>query len=1593
MSPASDQTPLDQVLDRSRQNLLDLSLRNRLISTPRGANRSSRLEIVDERADEVFRILVREQKAMTFLPSAPGPGDAESSLELFAPVDEGAAEGEEIAERHRDTRLQTQLTSEQLQSRLLSLYYDARTSEEEQGVSILYLALGFLEWYDSPSSDQPRFAPLLLIPVDLERPSVTSRFKLKYRDSEISTNLSLLAKLQQDFGVSLPDVPDTEDLQPTNYFSDIEKLIAAQSRWQVRRNDMVLWFFSFAKYLMYRDLDPENWPEHAPLTTNPMINKALIEGFKTEPPICGDDDKIDAVIDPNQAMHVTDADSSQALVIEEVRRGRNLVVQGPPGTGKSQTITNLIATAIKDGKKVLFVAEKMAALEVVKRRLDGLDLGALCLELHSNKANKKVVLAELDRTLKLGRPKAENVGESVEALVNARDRLNRHAEVLNTRLDPAGVTPHEVIGQLVRHYVGEAQAVRFRLPDAVRWSKKEYQERCGRLQNLQSFLKELGSPATHPWRGVERTESLLPTDRSTLMGQVDWVLASLAKVSSVGNKLAGLLHIRSQDANTLHTLHILADLGRRLVTAPPMDRAAMASSVWETQREQITELVRRGSEMAATRAELDNIVSDAAWEADLETVRQGLTRGWWVFRFLSRDYRNATKSLRGLSKAPLPKSNLDRLKLVDSILGCRSTRKWLEDARQALGADAFGSFWQGPGSDWPALDRIMKWEEACRGARLPKRFREISARIRNPEALSEPTTLLGECLPELLSQLTSVFQELSFNSSVAFGAKDLHVVALDELNSRLQAWQAAPEALARWINFRLRKSEIEQDGLIELIALIEKGETPAEAVGSQFRQAYHEALIRHCFAKHPELMKFDGMSYATIVEEFRRLDKRRIGLARQEVALAHFVQIPREGDLGEMAVIYREIAKKRRHLPIRKLLQEAGHALQAIKPVFMMSPISIAQFLAPGTLEFDLMVMDEASQVTPEDALGAMARAKQIVVVGDSKQLPPTGFFKKMLSDETLGEDDEVVNTGDLESILKLCESKGVPQRMLRWHYRSRHHSLIAVSNREFYGNELCVIPSPQSISPDHGLRFRFVGDGVFDRGGKASNQPEARAVAQAVIEHARRSPEKSLGVGTFSVAQRDAVLQEVELLRRGNADLEKFFAQGNSESGGSEPFFVKNLENIQGDERDVIFISVGYGKDKSGALFMNFGPLSNDGGERRLNVLISRARERCEVFSSITSDDIDTARAKSVGVRAFKHFLRFAKTGILEDQAPTGAGFDSEFERQVCSALQQHGYEVHPQVGTAGFRIDLAVVDADHPGRYLLGIECDGATYHSARWARDRDRLREQVLKDRGWTIHRIWSTDWFHRPKEQVAKTVAAIDAARAGLAAQDREEKDPEPPKPAQAIERAETTAADQTPENTAKPYIEASFAVPKETSIHDLPINKLAGIVRAVVAIEGPVHRDEVSRRIATLWGKHRLGSRMIDAINPAIDLAVRAQALDEEEGFLAIAGQTEVEVRNREQVQSMDLRKPDLLPPAEVRAALCQVVSRHLGIQRDDAPGASARLFGFRTTSARIREVIERQLDRLVESGQLRLNENRLFIVEGAEVSKCRVRDS
>jgi very-short-patch-repair endonuclease len=543
---------------------------------------------------------------------------------------------------------------------------------------------------------------------------------------------------------------------------------------------------------------------------------------------------------------------------------------------------------------------------------------------------------------------------------------------------------------------------------------------------------------------------------------------------------------------------------------------------------------------------------------------------------------------------------------------------------------------------------------------------------------------------------------------------------------------------------------------------------------------------------------------------------------------------------------------------------------------------------------------------------------------------------------------------------------------MLNWHYRSKHQSLIAVSNREFYGNKLFIVPSPYDAIAGMGLKFHLLKDTAYDRGGTRTNPKEAKIIAEAVIAHAKATPNQSLGVGTFSVAQRQIVLKELELLRRANPSVEDFFS-----AHANEPFFVKNLENIQGDERDVILISVGYGKTTEGYLAHAFGPLSGDGGERRLNVLISRAKVRCEVFANFTGADIDLERTRAKGVAALKLFLTFAETGNFGLGESASDEHDSEFEAQVCQKLRSLGYDIKTQIGASGFRVDLAVSDPEKPGRFVLGVECDGAQYHSSRSARDRDRLRQQVLEAHGWIIHRIWSTDWYLRPEEELKKVEAAIAGAKTEWHERDEQSVlrptavpvsfESEDTFDASTVTAVVSSIGEKAVEEWL-PYQEAVFPVNTSLEPHEVPIAEMAGYVVQVVQTEGPIHLDEIATRLRTLWGLKRAGARIRSVVTEAAGVAAKRDLIVGKE-FLQIPGSS-IKVRDRSHVSSPSLRKPEMLPPQEIQEAMLNVVDSNFGAKPEELIHACSRRFGFSSTSTQLRDVLNVNILELVSAGKL-----------------------
>ena len=1376
-------------IEESRKELLDLSLRNPLLNwrplTARG------VEIVGENAAQVFTKLMADRRPMTFLPAV--DDEVSNAYPLWEDTPELVFSADQT-----DNRLQTTETSANLQKRLLNTYRLANTSIQETGVNTLFLGLGMLKWYESDFSQEERKAPLVLVPVRLERTSVRARFRLEYTGDDLGVNLSLLEKVREDFALELPgadvlEPEDGQDIDVADYISQVEDVVhrSALSRWNVEPDRIVLGFFSFNKLLMYLDLGRSSVADN-----ETIISSFGDDGFSEPRSDIGDHESLDNRLSPSDVFHVLDADSSQALAIHDAARGRNMVIQGPPGTGKSQTIANIIAEAIAQDKRTLFVSEKMAALEVVKRRLDSIGLGAACLELHSHKTNKRETLDELGRTLDFSAQKSGGLGAGLLGqLSRTRRQLNEYAEAVNTEVGNSGVTPFDAFGNLLAlEYDKNANPIsRSEIPDIADWSGADFQHKREVVEDLRLRLQNTGIPSQHPFWG-SRLRLLLPATRTELRSKIETALRRLSELTTACKDLADA--IRFVCPEDISAANDLLAASQRAVNAaagaPDADGLELYAPQWESHGERVKQLLSKGLRWRHIHAETDSLLLPHAWDGDIQQARLALnTDGRNFFkRLLSSDYRRAKKQLAALMRGQLPSRTDRQVELIDTISEEQRLRAEI-DGQFADVVPVIGRHWNGLNTDWEAIaPGIWWWLDVLADASAGNLDRGVVSLLQDFTretdigSVTEDWQRKIEALRGALDDYPDAVRELQLaldmDNKLRFGNPDgLTSLPFSEQCKLLRKWRADLERVQEIAAFNAGSETASEQGLQGVVAIAAKNPMAAISLTSWFERAWYESIVETALSERPALRRFDGNLHEGRIERFKSMDGQSLEHNQERVALAHQSRASRPNELPrrlvradsspgaelirdsqlQLRVLQREIQKKSRHKPIRRLLDEAGQIVQELKPVFMMSPLSIANYLEPDSVAFDLVVFDEASQVRPVDALGALARAKKAVVVGDNKQLPPSSFFDRVVQSDNDEEDEEESVTKDIESILGLFASKGAPNRNLRWHYRSRHESLIAVSNQEFYDNSLVVFPSPDAGREATGLRFHHLPDAIYDRGRSAVNRQEADAVAKAVMEHAEKHPDLSLGVVAFSQAQARAIEDRLEMLRLQDDPGEEFFA-----AHPEEPFFVKNLENVQGDERDVIFISIGYGRDATRQVSMNFGPLNNQGGERRLNVLITRAKHQCHVFSNLKAADIDSSRTRSAGVQALKTFLEYAETGVMPVDVPGESDFsvDSPFQREVVRRLKSLGYEVHEEVASGGKFVDIGIVDPKHPGRYVIGIEFDGASYHSSRSARDRDRLREQVLEGLGWTLHRIWSTDWFNSPERELKRTVDAIEHA---------------------------------------------------------------------------------------------------------------------------------------------------------------------------------------------------------------------------------------
>ncbi len=1281
---------------------------------------------------------------------------------------------------------------EDARRRLAAIHKTALTNLEEKGIDTCFAGIGLANW-SVEQGTEPN-APVILVPLRTVPTGAASR------DFEVSVagdahlNPVLAHIVRSEHNIDIDDIEADIAEEPPASLAALDGLFDQLSgAWSelpgfaitprvVGRN------FSYSTLPLVSDLAQSA----EVFAQNDLV--AAIAGVESAraaltSQICDPSPSQPNVDPPDSEFLILDADSSQHLAINRVLGGESVVIQGPPGTGKSQTISNLIGTLVAHGKRVLFVAEKRAAIEAVTKRLDSVGLGDLVMDLHGGVTSRREFARHLSASLdQIASIPAQDHTELHRQLRDRRDTLLADKSAVHDQREPWKLSVFEMRQRLLD------------VPVEARIDKMLPSEAADGIDRL-SFERLSSNVAE--WidlAGHELPEAHPEWSRSTIQSAAE-----------------------AQDA-----FELLRDLATEQL---PAARTAIATCFGDFGAAQADSVAawQAALDLFSSVRELLDRYHDDLYSLDHSALRSALTaarKSKWArarARLFSSAYRRAQEAVLATLRTPATQSAAEALNT-------------LEQAERHL-------------SEWSGLS--------------------LTGLPRVPDDLDAAMETVAKVIAG----------HASLTASKLLIDSDVDVKSVDALSNTLQRLLSSPDVAQKLPRIRELESGFRAAGVMSLLEGAGR-DYPADSAARTVGHAWLSRVLEGLSFADQRLAGFDSERATRVRDEYAEFDRQHLEATpmRLHRRIARSVIDAMDAHPEQATLIRTEAGKKRRHLSIRQLLARAPHVLTALRPCWTMSPVLTAEMIPPDAGIFDVVVFDEASQIPPAEAIGSLARAPQAVIAGDSRQLPPTTFFgRESASDDDPDADEMPVATDDIESLLEVADIF-LRDTMLTWHYRSRDDRLIAFSNEHIYGGSLTAFPGSSTECPlsHQVVPFRP----LAEVNGTRSNPDEAILVAQRVLDHARSSSHETLGVIAFGQAHADAIENALmrELRDLNEPALDEFFSEANDER-----FFVKNIERVQGDERDVIILSVGYHKDANGRLPYRFGPLNQEGGERRLNVAVTRARSRIDVVSSFGHHDMEPGRSSAQGVELLRQYLQYAAT---EAQVLGSAAHDvplNPFELSVKEGLERRGIPVTPQYGVSGYRIDFACAHPKKPGQMVLAIEADGATYHSTPTARDADRLRQQVLEGKGWRVHRIWSTSWFKNQEAELDKAEAAWrDAVRdhndiapslrsgAGTAPQQPSDLGSGPWPSDQHNESANVDATRQVQRGPRPPVPQRGTHV--HTSITDFSHEQLVALARW---IESDTLLRTESDMIAAMMdelGFRRSGKRIIAALEAAIRAA-------------------------------------------------------------------------------------------------------------------------
>ena len=1272
----------------------------------------------------------------------------------------------DLSEKHKDKFIQTILKPNDLERKIYSISSRAKTALSEKGINTLYLAIGFLEWVESENSDNKILSPLLLLPVELEAKKKTKGFDyiITGGNSDIQVNIVLKAKLEKDFGIVLKDFE--EDETPEQYFAAIQKDITKRDRWKVKKF-ITLGYFYFAKMAMYYDLDPQNWKDLGSQQSLQEIFSGSDQDGESE----NEDYEVDMKeISTKVPILIHSSDASQFSAIVDVMDGKNTAIQGPPGTGKSQTISNIIGAALAKKQTVLFCAEKNPALEVVYKKLIAAGLGDFCLKIASTAVRKSEVFADIKKRLNIPKINFSDSNYKVEKNKEeeVKKKLIEYKDILHADIGKSGIKVCDISGFTSKFSSISKSKIYIEIfnnkldklnKSFEKITDDEFLLIVDNLKNAEDssnkILKKYGAINKHPWNGFTNSR-INPYDKEKIVEQFINFSDCIEEIENI----IKLFTTTNPNLKIFSKINCIEDI-EKITSSKIEDIKKIVKFINFLKKESDLSLIKD------LKKKLDSIQSELEIEnkikaiftikisdfKKLKDIKKIISKSTFFSPIFS-DFRNAKKEYLSIKKGSslyvkskaISELNqyIDYTKIHPNLSLTKKIIKNNQEYKKVL-----GSLYIEEKTNLGILNEIISCGDFIFNLFDKKTLILI---LENPEIIHKINKIKDE-LYLALEKLNKKFENISthINDELFFNQNyklaDFTLVKKKIKNLKL-------ELLNEWIDYSITQDLF---GPIEIFFIkltdgCDKGNVSYEEL---FKALYYNYLLKMAYDTYPNLTTFNGIKLEQLRKEFKILDKSLSNLKKKKLFNKLFNNSITEGrshgqtkKCTDLALIKLVTGQKKPRVKLRELINKSSQALLDMKPCFIMSPTVLSSYVVAEEDFFDLLIIDEASQMKMEDSICALARSKQCVIVGDQQQLPPSNTFTANTNDD---DDDE--NALVEESILDLANSRFKANRMLRWHYRSRHESLIDFSNHHFYQNRLIIPPSPITASAVTSTKVNAYYKGKINIQEKDKLISDLIPFMKANIKKSDDDKKsKSCLVVTMNIFQKESIEEDLNKKKSEYPIIEEY---EKSWSGSGEEFVVKNLENVQGDERDVIFISTLFGPETPGSKVKQwFGPINNEGGQRRLNVLFTRAKKNLHLYTSLSSNDIQSEGAAE-GRQIFKAYIEYAKTGKIETgNELTGREPPNDFQLFIGEGIKKMGYEIVHEVGVSGFFIDIGVKHKSFPDGFILGVECDGRAYHSSKSARDRDILRQEILEGLGWNIYRIWSTDWFLDPNKELKK-----------------------------------------------------------------------------------------------------------------------------------------------------------------------------------------------------------------------------------------------